>query len=157
VKGLHDLADACAGLDCDLVLVGAGPERDALAGRRQPRLHLPGWGTPAEAAQWYAAADVVALASHQEGQPLAVLEAYACGRGVVATAVGGVPDVVVPGETGWLVEARDREGLQIALKDALADPATTDAYGRAGRERVLATHSLEAAGAALVDILTLVR
>src|SRR5205823_1066090 len=87
VKGLHDLADACADLDCDLVLAGAGSERDALVARRQPRLHLPGWVSPVEAAQWYAAADVVALASRQEGQPVAVLEAFACGRGVVATAV----------------------------------------------------------------------
>jgi glycosyltransferase involved in cell wall biosynthesis len=73
----------------------------------------------------------------------------------VATAVGGVPDVVLPGRTGWLVEPHDPAGLQLALKDALLDRATTDAYGAAGRELVLARHSLEAAGAALVELLTL--
>jgi len=154
VKGLHDLADACAGLECDLVLAGAGPEHDALAARRQPRLHLPGWVSPAEAARWYAAADVVALASRQEGQPIAVLEAFACGRGVVATAVGGVPDVVVPGRTGWLVEPRDPDALHGALENALADRATTDRYGETGRALVLERHSLEAAGTALLELLT---
>ena len=157
VKGLRDLADACAGLDCELVLAGTGSEHDALINRRQPRLHLPGWVSPQEAARWYAAADVIALASYHEGQPVAVLEAFACGRGVVATAVGGVPDVVLPGRTGWLVEPHDPAALQLALKDALLDRATTDAYGAAGRELVLARHSLEAAGAALVELLTLAR
>ncbi|MGZ6825878.1 MAG: glycosyltransferase, partial [Mycobacteriales bacterium] len=82
------------------------------------------------------------------GQPLAVLEAFACGRAVVATAVGGVPEVVRPGETGWLVPPRDRAALGDALREALSDRTATDALGAAGRERVLREHAPEAVAAA---------
>jgi glycosyltransferase involved in cell wall biosynthesis len=154
VKGLHDLADACASLDCDLVLAGAGPEHDDLVERRDPRLRLVGWVSSVEAARWNAAADVAALASRQEGQPTAVLEALACGRAVVATAVGGVPEVVVPGETGWLVPPRDVEGLRLGIKEALSDVAEADGRGERGRQLVVETHAPEAATAELLRLLS---
>ena len=113
-----------------------------------------GWVSPQDAATWYAAADVVALASRQEGQPLAVLEAFACGRGVVATSVGGVPDVVVDGATGWLVPPGDVLSLRVALKDALADVAEADGRGARGRALVLDRHAPAAAGAELVRLLS---
>jgi glycosyltransferase involved in cell wall biosynthesis len=94
--------------------------------------------------RWYAAADVVALSSNQEGQPIAVLEAFACGRAVVATAVGGVPEVVRDGETGWLVPPRDRAALADALGKALADRETTDRYGENGRADVIRRHAAPA-------------
>ena len=146
VKGLHDLCEAIAELDADLVLVGSGSEREALAARLQPRVRLLGRLPAAEVADWYAACNVVALASHQEGQPLAVLEALACARGVVATSVGGIPEVVVAGETGWLVPARDPAALREALAAALDDPDEADRRGRLGHERVVQRHSPVAAG-----------
>jgi glycosyltransferase involved in cell wall biosynthesis len=153
VKGLHDLAAACAPLDCDVVLIGTGSEHGSLAARGDPRLRLLGRLPIEEVNAWYAAADVVALASHQEGQPVAVLEALACGRGVVATKVGGVPEVITDGVTGWLVEPRDVVGLRAAIVDALADRAVADARGAAGRELVLARHSAEAAGVELLRLI----
>lgn len=152
VKGLHDLADACMRLDCDLVLIGAGPEHDALADRRQPRLHLVGRLPASKLNDWYTACDVAALASRQEGQPVAVLEALACGRGVVATAVGGVPDVVEDGVTGWLVPPRDVGSLRDALARALADPADADRRGAIGRDRVVATHASDVVGRELIRL-----
>jgi glycosyltransferase involved in cell wall biosynthesis len=69
-----------------------------------------------------AAADVVTLASWNEGTPNVLLEALACGRRVVATRVGGVPDVVTSAVQGELVEARQVAALAAALGRALAEP-----------------------------------
>ncbi|MGZ6804702.1 MAG: glycosyltransferase, partial [Nocardioidaceae bacterium] len=69
-------------------------------------------------------------------------------RAVVATAVGGVPEVVRPGKTGWLAPPRDRVALATALREALADRTATDALGAAGRGRVLREHAPDAVAAA---------
>jgi glycosyltransferase involved in cell wall biosynthesis len=144
VKNLPLLADSCRDAGATLVLAGAGSEQSRL---RASHVRLIGWQDTTSLVRWYAAADVVALSSNAEGQPVAVLEAFACGRGVVATAVGGVPDVVRNGSTGWLVPARDREAFSAALSEALRDRTRTDGYGAAGRELVLRFHSAEAVAA----------
>lgn len=147
VKNLPMLVDACRDVGATLVIAGEGSERGRLERARPAHVRLLGWQSLEQIADWYAACDVVALSSNSEGQPVAVLEAFACGRGVIATAVGGVPEVVRPGDTGWLVPPRDGDALAVALAEALADPATTDAYGRAGRELVLREHSADAVAA----------
>jgi glycosyltransferase involved in cell wall biosynthesis len=151
VKNLPLLVDACMDVGADLVLTGDGPERGTLERKRMPGLQLVGWQTPQELRTWYAAADVVALSSNQEGQPTAVLEAFACARAVVATAVGGVPEVVTPAETGWLVPPRDREALAAALTDALADRAHADALGATGRQLVASRYSASAVATAISE------
>jgi glycosyltransferase involved in cell wall biosynthesis len=65
------------------------------------------------------------------------LEAMACGRPVVGSAVGGLLDTVVPGVTGELVPPRRPDLLAAVLRDLLADPARRAAYGRAGRRRAV--------------------
>lgn len=152
VKNLPLLADACADAGATLVLAGEGSERRRLTRRGAAGLRLVGWQSSEQLRAWYAAADVVALSSNTEGQPIAVLEAFSCGRGVVATAVGGVPEVVRAGETGWLVPPRDREALAAALQEALQDRALTDGYGAAGRALVLRRHSAERVSAAFRDL-----
>lgn len=105
-------------------------------------------------------ADVVALLTHATVfacpsiyEPLGIvnLEAMACETAVVATATGGIPEVVVPGETGWLVpieQATDGTGtplqpdkyvadLAAALNDAVSDPARAAAMGARGRQRAI--------------------
>jgi len=149
VKNLPLLVDACADAHADLVLTGDGSERKTLENKGSAGLHLVGWQTPEQLTQWYAAADVVALSSNQEGQPTAVLEAFACARAVVATAVGGVPEVIRAGETGWLVPPRDQAALAAALTEALHDRTTTDGFGQAGRQLVLDNHSASAVAAAI--------
>jgi glycosyltransferase involved in cell wall biosynthesis len=153
VKGLDDLVGACRELDCELVLAGSGSESGRLAALEGSPLRLLGHRSADELVDWYAAADVFALASRQEGQPVAVLEAMACERAVVATAVGGVPDVVEEGRTGWLVPPRDVERLRAALAEALEDRSRADEMGSNGRERVLAQHSLEIAGERMLRLL----
>jgi colanic acid/amylovoran biosynthesis glycosyltransferase len=150
VKNLPLLADACGDVGATLVIAGEGSERARLEQHRWPHVRLLGWQSVHALQTWYAAADVVGLSSRSEGQPIAVLEAFCCGRGVVATAVGGVPEVVRNGQTGWVVPAGSRAALAAALTEALADRARTDALGRAGRDLVLRAHTSRAVAAAFL-------
>ena len=117
--------------DVLLVLTSDGPERPAVeeAVRRHGltgRVLFPGLVSRAEIPLYVAAADVLALPSHDEGMPLSVLEALAGGRPVVATAVGGTPEVIGDGHHGLLVPPRDPQALAEALAAALErawDPA----------------------------------
>jgi glycosyltransferase involved in cell wall biosynthesis len=126
-KGIADLVEAAR--DLPLVVAGDGPLRglvpDALGFVAHDRLE-----------RLYDAAAVVVLPSHREGLPLAVLEAMAHGRPVVATRVGGIPELVEDGVTGYLVEPGDREGLRAALERLLADPALRRRMGAAARQAV---------------------
>lgn len=145
VKGLDFLVDAFAMLrsragapPATLHLVGEGPERHALEeqiGRlglgRAVTLH--GAAAPEDLPTWYAAADVVALTSHSEGCPNVVTEALACGRPVVATTVGGVPDLVHDGENGLLIPSRDPAVAADCLERALAQTWNADAIAMRGR------------------------
>lgn len=116
-KGVEELLVAHAELPgVRLAVVGDGPLRERLA--RAPRVLAPGAVPLPEVARWLAAADVVTLPSWSEGTPNAVLEALASGRPVVATRVGGIPDVV-DDRVGLLVPARGASALAAALGRAL--------------------------------------
>jgi glycosyltransferase involved in cell wall biosynthesis len=82
------------------------------------------------------ALDVFALPSQCEALPYALLEAMATGLPAVGAAVGGVPEVIAPGETGFLVAPRDPAALAAGLRPLLADPVLRGRMGSAGRERV---------------------
>ena len=88
-------------------------------------------------------ADVLVHASLWEGMPNAVLEAMAARRPVIGTAVEGTEDLVVPGQTGWLVPPRDAAALSRALIEAADSPERCRRYGEAGRLRVEQEFSLE--------------
>lgn len=81
-------------------------------------------------------AAALVVPSTYEGMPLVVLEAMDAGVPVVASAVSGIPEVVVGGETGWLVPPEDPETLAGALAEVLSDPAEARRRGEAGRRRV---------------------
>jgi len=83
-----------------------------------------------------AGASALVVPSIYEGMPLVVLEAMAAGVPVVASAVSGIPEVVVDGETGWLVPREDPRALGRALEDVLARPQEARRRGEAGRRRV---------------------
>ncbi|MBW1992598.1 MAG: glycosyltransferase family 4 protein, partial [Deltaproteobacteria bacterium] len=87
-------------------------------------------------------ATLFVLASNWEGLPNVILEAMAAGLPVVATEVGGVPEAVVPGRTGWLVPPGDPEALAEAIREALAAPETRKTFGRQARQRVKHNFSL---------------
>ena len=118
------------------LVVGDGPEREAVEGVAhdlglEERCRFLGWR--ADLPNVYAASDVVALTSLNEGSPVSVIEAMASGRAVVATAVGGVPDVVSEA-TGILVPVGDRRGFADAIVSLLRDPDRRAELGRKGRE-----------------------
>ena len=95
-----------------------------------------------EVALFYRAADVVAVPSRAETLPLTILEAFASAVPVVATRVGGVPELVRDGENGLLVEPGDVDGFAAALMRLLGEPATATRLGAAGLEHVRAHHDL---------------
>lgn len=99
------------------------------------RVHLTGWWHDVPGA--LADLDVVALSSRNEGTPVALIEALAAARPVVATDVGGVRSVVEDGTTGWLRPPGDPAALAGALAEVLADPA--EARSRAARGRAQVT------------------
>lgn len=157
-KGHATLLDALVRLpEVHLVLAGTGPERGALEalasilgvadrvtflGERDDVRTLLRW------------ADVVVLPSHYEGLPLALLEALHAGRPVVATAIGGIEDVVTDGVTGRLVPPGEATALAVAVADVLAHPVEAARLGAAGRARADAHGSPEAAAAAVVEVYT---
>jgi colanic acid/amylovoran biosynthesis glycosyltransferase len=98
-------------------------------------------------AQVFAQHSVTDVAGETEGLPSSIQEAMAAGAAVVATRHAGIPEVVVDGTTGWLVEEHDEAGFARALDAALADPARTAAMARAARdyaEKELDTATLQA-------------
>src|SRR3712207_6333178 len=123
-KGVLELVEAAEGMN--LVVAGDGPLRERVPMAR-------GFVAPEELAGLYARAAVVACPSHREGFGVACLEAMAHGRPVVAGAVGGLLDLVVPGETGILVAPGNVPALRAALERLLTDPDLRRRMGEAGR------------------------
>ena len=77
------------------------------------------------------------------GFPIKLLNYMAAGLPVVATRVGGVPELVDPGQTGWLVNPQDAPALAAALAQALANPEASQQMGRAGRQRAIQDFSFK--------------
>jgi len=98
------------------------------------------------------ALDVFVLPSHSEGVSLALLEAMAAGLPVIATAVGGTPEVVTDGITGLLIPPRDADALAAALERLLADPAWRRRLGASARRHVEANFSLDRLGREINEI-----
>jgi len=148
VKGHAILLRAVANLSvpAHIVIAGRGEEEEAL--RREAaalglgdRLHLLGFRD--DVPDLLAAFDIYALPSFSEGQSLALIEAMAAGRPIVATAVGGNPELLDAGApTGLLVPPGEPAALAAALGGLLADPAAAERLGAAARARARAEFSL---------------
>ncbi|MEW4569692.1 glycosyltransferase [Tautonia sp. JC769] len=142
VPTLLDAADRVARRcpDWHLAIAGDGPDRPPLmrsdAAARIPGDRLRWLGRRPDVPGLLKAADLLVLPSRWEGMPNVVLEAMAARRAVVASAVEGTEDLVVAGETGWLVPPGDAEALASALIEAAADRRRLQRFGRAGRDRV---------------------
>jgi glycosyltransferase involved in cell wall biosynthesis len=147
-KGIEDLVAATNGMN--LVVAGDGPLRHLVPGAL-------GFVPHEELERLYDRAAVVVLPSYREGLPLCVLEAMAHGRPVVATRVGGIPELVEDGVTGFLVEPGDVAGLRTALERLLADPMLRRRMGREGHRRVAAHCSWDRVTAATLNTYSLPR
>lgn len=153
-KGVDTVIEALSrlvgvyGKDVELVVAGGPPRSDLGAdpeGRRlqalaallgvADRVHFVGGVPRAQVPDLIRGSDVVVSVPWYEPFGIVPLEAMACGRPVVGSAVGGMLDTIVPGITGELVPPRDPQRLAAVLDNLLADPGRREVYGRAGRMR----------------------
>jgi glycosyltransferase involved in cell wall biosynthesis len=138
-----------------LLIVGEGPERERVEAAAQSlglEASVVFAGHTSDVRPFYALADVLALPSHSEGSPLVLLEAMAAGVPVVATAVGGVPEVATDGETALLVPPHDPSAMASALARVLSDAALARALADKAAAHVAEHFSPEARARALVRI-----
>jgi glycosyltransferase involved in cell wall biosynthesis len=160
-KGIYDLLEAFAAVraaipDVRLVCAGDG-ERIAVA-RYAERLGIAdvvkftGWVGPCGKRALFEAAAVFALPSYEEALPVSLLEAMAAGVPVVASAVGGIPEVVADGVSGYLVAPGDKVSLERSLRRLLGDRPLGQRIGAAARETARLRFSPERALPQLEDI-----
>jgi len=128
-----------------LIVAGDGERREALKRLAQDlglasRIHFLGWRNDLEAI--LGELDVVICCSKNEGTPVALIEAMAAGVPVLSTDVGGVGDLIVHGETGWLVPSGNPSALARGIRDLLADPEPRAQLVPAARAAALARHDL---------------
>jgi glycosyltransferase involved in cell wall biosynthesis len=143
-KGFEVLIEAAAQVahqdpTVGFVVFGEGPLRGNLerlveARHLHGRFVMPGFRNNLE--QYLPHFDRVALSSYTEGLPVIVLEAFAASTPVVATAVGGVPEVIEDGQTGYLVPAGDAAGLAAKIAELIANKERARQFGERGRRRV---------------------
>jgi len=146
IEALAQARSAAPGLH--LTLVGDGPLRPEIEGQIASlgigaAVTLTGWLDEARVRAALTSAQALVLPSFAEGLPMVVMEAFATGRPVIATAIAGVPELVTP-ETGWLVPAGDAAALARAIATLAATPAEQLAtMGSAARARVLDRHAID--------------
>jgi len=162
IKGQDILLSAFADVaksypDAHLLLVGRdtslfGGQMHALANQLGigGRTHFVGF--QADVRPYITAMNLVVLSSRSEGLPVSLLEAMAMGLPVVASAVGGIPELIVEGVTGRLVEPENTSALREAMLDYLAHPQRGIEEGKRGKERVQRNYSIQAEIQALEEL-----
>ena len=153
------VADAVAeGADVTLTLVGDGPMRSEIEARiaergLSARVTVAGWLAEAGVRSEIARAHALVMPSFAEGLPMVIMEAMATGRAVVATYVAGIPELVRPGESGWLIPAGDVAAMRDAIRAlAKTPPKVLARMGRAGRASVLERHDVDREAARLAQL-----
>ncbi len=150
-KGVEVLLEALREIPgAVLRIAGDGEHRAALeraAAGLGPAVAFLGTKSSAQVRTLLRGAAALVVPSIYEGMPLVVLEAMEAGVPVVASAVSGIPEVVVDGETGWLVPPEDPRALARALAEVLADPAEARRRGEAGQRRAAERYRPAAAAA----------
>jgi glycosyltransferase involved in cell wall biosynthesis len=151
-KGIFDLLEAVAALRssvADLRLVCAGEGDRAAVERYADRLGIgeavkfTGWVGPSGKRALFESASVFALPCYSAGLPISLLEAMSAGVPVIATPIGGIPEVVADGVSGMLVAPGDTATLARHLRSLLLDPALAARIGAAARESIGRRHSPE--------------
>ncbi|NMM39125.1 MAG: glycosyltransferase family 4 protein [Glaciimonas sp.] len=146
------------GIEIELVLAGDGEMRAELEAlitqrRLQGRVRITGWISSDQVRAEILAARALVLPSFAEGLPVVIMEAMALRRPVLTTYVAGIPELVHPGENGWLFPAGDVDALAAALEEFLLTPvAILESMGEAGYQRVLERHSVDIEAAKLAQL-----
>lgn len=160
VEAFARLVKSCDELMPELVLVGDGPMRSQIEARIRElgiegNVRITGWASGEVVQQELAAARAMVLPSFAEGLPVVIMEALALERPVISSSIAGIPELVIPGENGWLVPAGDVDALVEAMKQAIETPIERlRTMGCAGRARTLERHN---AGAEAVKLAVLMR
>ena len=147
-KGLDVLIDSLGWLDqvnVHLLMIGDGNEKDQLEKQAEKlglsdQVHMLGYRTDIK--ELLNTLDVCVQPSRFEGMPMVILEAMATGCPVVATAVGGVPQMIRDGVDGWLVPPQNSQQLAAAISNVLADPTEAQKRAISARNRVLKEFSM---------------
>jgi glycosyltransferase involved in cell wall biosynthesis len=154
-KGMHHAVRALAGIRADfpraiLVIVGSGEERERLGKLSkslgvEQRVHFVGAQPPHVVAKYLAAADVFLFPTQRgEAAPLVLPQAMACAAPVIASDIGGIPEVVGrSGAKGFLVPPGDVPALEETMRALIRDEGARRHVGHAARERVLAEYTVE--------------
>ena len=146
------------GIEFELVLAGDGemrPEIERLIARYKLEriVRITGWISSDQVRQEILASRALVLPSFAEGLPVVLMEAMALRRPVISTFVAGIPELVVPGQHGWLVAAGDVEALASALQECLAArPESIDEMGTKARAQVLERHDIDREAAKLISL-----
>ena len=107
------------------------------------RIKITGWISGDRVKAEIAAARALILPSFAENMPIVIMEAMALGRPVISTYIAGIPELVEPGTTGWLVPASDEAALAEVMREALTAPADKlAAMGATGRARIIERHDV---------------
>lgn len=148
------------GIPCRLTLVGDGPLRSAIEARIQDyrlddQVRITGYVTGNMVQAYILNARAFVLPSFGEGLPVAIMEALALGRPVISTYVAGIPELVKPGENGWLVPVGDLPQLTQAIKEVLATPVEQlERMGQNGAILVAERHDVTVEGQKIADHFT---
>ena len=146
-------------VDFEVVIVGGGSFRDALAAKIEAyglgsNVKLAGWMSGAQVRAELLAARGFVLPSFGEGLPVVIMEALALRRPVIATYVASIPELVRPGETGWLVPAGDVAALADAMAELFDAPVDRlTAMGDAGHRAVAERHDVRVEAGKLLDLI----
>lgn len=160
-KGTPELLDALAApamrdLDWEAVIAGNGTVEASLDQARAlglaDRVEIPGWVDAATVASLLATADIFVLPSHNEGLPVAILEAMGAALPVVTTPVGAIPELVIADETGILVPPGSASALAEALAQLVKNPELRSRLGKNGRDRVVQHFRVEVTAERFVTI-----
>lgn len=163
-KGLLTLIEAVSkligrGRRAHLTLVGDGTMRQSIeraisSAGLEDFVTLIGALDETDVAKAFARADIVIVPSLSEGLPVVIMEAMACGLPVIASAVDGIPELVVDGQTGLLVPPADPVALADAIERLSGNPALKARLGLAGRERVVRDHDASKNARHLLSLMT---
>jgi glycosyltransferase involved in cell wall biosynthesis len=152
---------AHSGIDLELVLAGDGEMRAEIEQlihklQVQDKIRITGWISSEQVKEEILASRALVLPSFAEGLPVVIMEAMALRRPVISTYVAGIPELVRPGEDGWLCPAGDVEALVEALKDLLSMPFNMlQEMGDIAHARVIERHAIDVEARKLAQLFLL--
>jgi len=147
IEAVHRLIEK--GIKLELVLVGDGEMRaviEKLISRYQltDQVRITGWLSSAKVREEILTSRAMVLPSFSEGLPVVIMEAMALHRPALATFVGGIPELVIHGQNGWLIPAGDVDELETALIECLMLPISElESMGEQAYKRVLERHDID--------------